>query len=448
MKKRRASALLLGLCLLVGGLPACRSAETPSGSVPADGKGETTMASTGIPETTEAVQTTTGSDSTAFVTTAVTTRRTTVASTAAATSATKQTANTTTGTQSTATATETGRQPGEPQTIALTDEHVKYIGRTNVTEQSAWMDWGGSGFELNVRGGQVRARLFAVDAGDANCAYISVEINGQRTQKIRLTGGSNWYTLADNLPEGKATNIRVLKLSEAQQGTATLQGLEITGETVAPNADKDRKIVWIGDSITAGYGILAQPNDPFTCETEDATLTYAWLVSEYLEAERHILAASGYGVATSNSGSTTSGIFPPVYPYISLARGTGEDQKWDYSAFEPDLVVVNLGTNDAAGGSNAATLRTGIRQFLTQLRTAHPRATIVWIYGFMIDQYAADIRQEVEAFAQTDDRVHYIQLTKIQGTAEIGGGGHPSAAAHERLALSLGAELQALMGWS
>ena len=91
--------------------------------------------------------------------------------------------------------------------------------------------------------------------------------------------------------------------------------------------------------------------------------------------------------------------------------------------------------------------RAGIDRFLHQLREAHPQAVIVWAYGFMIDGFADNIRQQMEKFAQTDGQTHYLSLRKIQGFAEKDANGHPNAQANRRLADELIPELEKLMGW-
>lgn len=333
----------------------------------------------------------------------------------------------------------------------MNDQAIKYHGRTMVDADGAWLDWSASGLELNVQGGCVRAKILAADSNDLNCVYMAVYINGNRTEKIRLSAGANWYTLADHLPSGSVTNVKLYKLNEAAMATATVKELEITGELKARTPDSARRIEWIGDSITAGYGMLAKQSDPFTSETEDALYTYAALASESLGADYHILAASGYGVATSNGGSTDSGLLPLVYPYTSFPRGTLEKYLWDYKRFEPDVIVVNLGTNDFAGASGSASgrdrLKTAIPVFLATLRKAHPGAVIVWAYGLMIDGYLNDIRASVERYAADDGNTYFIALPQQKAANGYGSGGHPNVASHLEAGGIMAAELEALMGW-
>lgn len=338
-----------------------------------------------------------------------------------------------------------GSQKEEVNQVALNDSLIHWFGRSSPDNDSVALEWSGSGFELCVTGGEVKAQIFALDNGDANCTWLGIYVDNMRIDKIRLESGNKWYTLVKGLPENKATAVKVVKLSEAQQGVAKVRGLTITGSLSAVTK-KTRKIVWIGDSITAGFGVYGSASDPFTTETQDITATYGYKISEAFNAEAQFIAASGYGVATSNSGDTKSGLLPSIYPYTCFSK-SADNKLWDFNSFQPDIVVVNLGTNDVAGGSNAQTLKNGVSSFLKQLRQYHPKAAIVWVYGFMIDGMSSEIRNEVDSFASTDKNTYYIQAKKINGSGEIGAVGHPSAAAHERLSKELKTELANILGW-
>lgn len=330
------------------------------------------------------------------------------------------------------------------RSVLANDPRIAYLNRAKPAVHSTVLDWSGSGFELAVRGGTVKANLSGPTTNRDAAVWVAVYVDGKRTQKLQLKEGiDEWYTLAVDLPTDKTTEIRVVKLSEASWGQAVLQGIKVSGELLEPTLP-NRKILWIGDSITCGFGVLGKKStEPFSTRTQDVTLTYGWLLSDAFEAQRHIISVSGYGVATANTGSTTDGLIPKIYPQIGLQNTA----KWDHAQYQPDLIVVNLGTNDVYGGTDAATLRGGVRSFLTQLREAHPSATIVWVYGLMRDDFSNDIKAEVEAFAQTDSAVHFLPAAIAKGSAEIGSADHPSDDAHARLAKTLEPQLRTIMGW-
>lgn len=326
---------------------------------------------------------------------------------------------------------------GDMQTIALNNAYITYLGRVAPTAKTAQMEWPGTGFEIAVRGGEVKANLSGVARSASNPMHVAIYVDGIRTKKLELKKGNNeWYTLADNLPTDRVTTVRVVKLNEGVHGSVVLQGLQANGtleKTTLPN----RRIIWIGDSISCGFGVLGQSADEkFSTNTQDVTLTYGWLLSDIFNAQRHIIAASGHGVETSGEGADK--LIPLLYSQTGFRTTT----KWDHAKFQPDLIVVNLGTNDAIGKTTASRLRAGVRSFVTDLRAAHPSAKIVWVYGFMRDDFANDIKAEVEALGG-----HFLKAYTIADGKDMGSQKHPSDDAHAKLAKDLEAKLRSIMGW-
>lgn len=326
--------------------------------------------------------------------------------------------------------------------VLPTDPRIAYVGRVAVEERAANFAWSGSGFCLAVRGGTVRASLSGPGGSPDEAVWIAVYVDDKRTQTVMLQEGSDrWVTLASDLPADAVTAVRVVKLTEASHGTATLHGLAVTGALELPMLPL-RRMVCIGDSITCGFGVLGKETDPFSTQTEDITLTCGWLLAHAFHAQRHIVSVSGYGLTMSNARNTDH-VLPRVYPYADFAR----TKPWDHDCYQPDLVVVNVGTNDEFMNVPAADIRAGVHGFLTQLRAAHPHATLLWVYGFMKDGYVPVIREEVERFAQTDDKVHFLHAAIATGDVELGSAAHPSAAANARLAKTLQPQIAAIMGW-
>lgn len=63
-----------------------------------------------------------------------------------------------------------------------------------------------------------------------------------------------------------------------------------------PPAPRERRLLFIGDSITAGYGVLCNDSSgPFAPETESAWHAYAAVATRALDADAHVIAYSGKG---------------------------------------------------------------------------------------------------------------------------------------------------------
>lgn len=326
--------------------------------------------------------------------------------------------------------------------VSLADSRIMYIGRNLNHGDSVEMSWSGSGFELAVKGGDVRARLTAFDAPPELAIWIAVYVNETFLCKIPICSKEyRWYTLASNLPQNSISRIRAIRLTEPNIGTFTLNSIEITGELAEPFS-ANRRMLCIGDSITCGYGVLSSASKPFRTTDEDVTLTYGWSLAEKFGAQCHIISASGYGVIVGNTGSADD-VIPKVYPQAILKS----TERWDHECFQPDLILVNLGTNDEFMSADTGALKNGVYAFLSSLRSVHPNAVIVWIYGIMQNGYMEHIKVATEKFAETDSGVHFIPADIATRKSELGSGNHPSYKAHYNLARKLQPEIAELMNW-
>lgn len=72
--------------------------------------------------------------------------------------------------------------------------------------------------------------------------------------------------------------------------------------------------------------------------------------------------------------------------------------EWDHSQWHPDVVVINLGTNDFASGQNdSAQFVNATVDFVRQIRSFHPDAKIVLLDGpMLVRDYLAQCRQDLD----------------------------------------------------
>lgn len=428
MRKTEISALILLLC-------GCLLLTAGCGNEPVSSDPDSSVATT-----TSAVSTTTAD------TVLTTTTQTTTATPTTQTTTQTKSAVTTTQKVTTTTTAATSTYPH----VALDNPQLKYTGRTMVNVGEVWLDWSACGVEMTVMGGTVEAQLYGVNLGEGARVYMGVYIDGVRTKTFYLENGLNWYTLAENLPKNTVSVIQLVRLTEASMGKASLFDLKVTGKLVGRPANKPHKIEWIGDSLTCGYGVLEEGSASFKASTEDVTKTFAWLCSKSLQADISVVGASGYSIAYNYDGGKEYRM-PEVFPYYnSISRDVYTP--WDYSLFQPDLVVINLGTNDASGwhGSEegAVLIREKTKAFLTALRAAYPKATLCWMYGFCTNEYGDVLRQTVEQFAATDGNAAYLTVP-LQNVPKngIGADGHPNVLSNKDCADNLTPKLKKLMNW-
>ena len=336
--------------------------------------------------------------------------------------------------------------------VNLKDPNLYYHGRTFDIGSSVGIDWSSSGVSFNVKATDVKM-TFAANGGP----WIQIFVDGERTKRIQITNGE--YEIATDLNAEKVTEIKVVNSSENNFNFAAINRISIKGELV-PIERKNYKIEVIGDSISAGQWMTAASDATvFNLEEEDSTRTYASLLADKFDAELTLLASSGAGVYVDSSGlksgevntdNKPANIWADMYGHAVTARSARgvargiKSEDWDFTNDNPDLIIVNLGTNDASkapkeAGTELDTFNNGVTtavgDLLTKITTKHPNAKIVWCYGIMNNTLTTVIKTAVESFAKTNSNVSFIELpAQSEFSDTTGGGNHPNVETHAKLA--------------
>lgn len=295
--------------------------------------------------------------------------------------------------------------------------------------------------------------------------YYEVVIDGEVVQKLAPEPGTDRYMLAEDLEPGEHTLV-LAKRTEASIGRATFRGFEVTGELLEPPPPMERRIEFIGDSITAGAGNEVAASSPLCAEDHwgepnDNYLSYGPVAARALGAEYHVTAVSGIGLTVNYSQMYDARTMAEVYELLYLEDE--DSPEYDRSKFTPDVVVVALGTNDFSPGDSerppleVAPYIDAYVEFVERLRGYYPEAHIFCLSSPMLgdgwpdETYtsASSLKETiaaVEAHFQDagDERVHAFEVTKLSGQ---GCGTHPNVAQHALLGEELAEEIAATVGW-
>ena len=107
-------------------------------------------------------------------------------------------------------------------------------------------------------------------------------------------------------------------------------------------------------------------------------------VSERLNAQYIAVARSGIGIYRNYGGPVEGSIdcLPNMYDYTLYGDTT---EIWDFSRYIPDIVCVNLGTNDCVlEGYSMHRLKDAFVKFSQKIRSNYPDARIIWMTGCML----------------------------------------------------------------
>jgi hypothetical protein len=352
-------------------------------------------------------------------------------------------------------------------------DRLTFFGRTFTDKESGtvFFNWSGSGFEMAFCGSRVqieldgRADCYPTEGTNQPWLAVLADDSSVPTKVFEVAEGVGTYTIFESRNVETHT-VRVVKRSENTKGRVGIRRIMLEGELLpAPRRLPHRRLEFIGDSITCGFGNETDGSNLFSTSLEDGLYTYAAIAAKRLDAEYHSLCISG--IPLCNSYDESFRIVLPDFPDFQPPRRAMEDyyaytdrfqqecdgldsgfEKWDFGRFIPDAVIINLGTNDAfrvKASGNDPTEETHFEQryieFLNTLRRLNGNwPAIICTLGPM-DYYLYDnILRAVDTFKNEtgDRRIFCFKYGGIFQWAEgIGALDHPSAITHERMGREL-----------
>lgn len=329
--------------------------------------------------------------------------------------------------------------PSKLNVYTADKEYVKTIGRTYYEEGVRYFSHSGSGVEFLCRGEYAVINIVDDSEGryyDVHKPRFAIYKNGELIIDETVTESEKAYNITLDGYETDSV-IKIIKLSEAQYSSMGIGEIAVYGKTkIVPTEEKSLKIEFIGDSITCGYGVDEEnAKGYFKTETENFTKTYAYLTAEKLNADYSAVCFSGYGVYSgyTSNGVRNSGDILPLHYEKSCYLYGGREIYWDFTEFQSDIIVINLGTNDASYcGSSLSGRQEFTRRytdFLKQVRHNNPYAFIMCILGDMNNSMYSCIEQAVSNYIN-DTRDNRVVAEKISYRMDINDiviNGHPGS---------------------
>ena len=334
--------------------------------------------------------------------------------------------------------------------VSPADKHILYTGRISFAnpERPAW----------NFPGIQIIAAFEGTSLrmmAKPQSGYFMAQIDGAEPFKVAFRSKQDsLVSLATALPYGRHI-VRLMYIIEGYEfypefwGFVLDKGCSLVDAPALPS----RKIEFIGNSITCGYGNEGcVKEEHFEYETENHYYSYASITARNLDAQHWVVARSGIGAYRNYGGpkeGTPRSCMPVQYEYTGYAydsdlrKNAGFDsEKWDFSRFQPDVICINLGTNDLSTNNySLKLLKEGYQKLLKLVRKNNPKAKIVFLTGTMLDEVAT------EAKKAGDKEVYRFDMTPMAGEEWIGNDWHPNIYQDEKMAVELTAWLRSLMQW-
>lgn len=340
-----------------------------------------------------------------------------------------------------------------------TGDYVKKLGRTFFDEENniLWCGYSGSGVEFTFKGTSCEIEIQAdstYSGAKENLARIAVYVNDERVLDDMIDENIKKYTVVQS-DIAYDNTVKIVKLSESAMSTFGIKSVTVNSENdIKPTADKDLFIEFIGDSITCGYGVDDEVAEHhFSTATEDFTKAYAYLTAQELNADYSMVSISGYGIISGYTDNperkNSSQTLPKYYEKVAFAGGNYEElvltsEKWDFNTRQPDVIVINLGTNDDSYCQNDSDKQNEYMEnyvlFLEKVRKNNPDAKIVCTLGIMGDRLFPQIEKAVSQYCEKsgDKNISSMKFDpQNQSQDGIAADWHPSHKTHQKAASKL-----------
>ncbi|MAX26169.1 MAG: hypothetical protein CMJ19_16860 [Phycisphaeraceae bacterium] len=335
-------------------------------------------------------------------------------------------------------------QAVETKAVGPNDPRLQYVGRFTSDFTSSWT---GSTVRCHFEGTYIAAKLIT---SSKKISY-AVIVDGKPTKTIMVTPESSYYVLAENLAAGEHT-VELFRRCEAYFGTVRFEGFEVDKTAkLLPVTVAKRKLMVIGDSITCAYGSeatdKAQGN---TAENENGYMSYAAITARHVEADIMMVCWSGRGMYR-NRGINDKPGYETMPVLFDRIIPQDKNSTWKRDSYKPDVVIINLGTNDLFRGKDQKPALTmdhylgAYRQMVAKLKANYPGVQIFACIGPMAQQPISDW---LTAYQSEDDAVHTVIFPGYNGVQEdIGGHWHPSNIKMVKMADQLTGEIKTVMKW-
>ena len=307
-------------------------------------------------------------------------------------------------------------------------ESLKILGRVRRSEGVLVLDNVLSGFEAAFCGTTLTAVLEAGSAGK-----FLVDADGETREMQAVPGPCTLFHGAAG-----RHRVRVVKMAGTNFGKLYFRADVRTDGEFLPPSEASCRILFLGDSITAGCGAAGTCAEPLqTLENTDATRAFAYLAAQALGADLTVLALER--VCVSDTAPCARDFLTRYSP--------ADETPYLPQPDEADLIVLALGENDMWHATSpdfpaysVDRFRRDYAELLIKLKTYYPNADMVCMYGMMPASSTEEADAAVAQAIAESGQAHIVRLRLAPDTR--GGNFHPCAEAHRGFAAALVARIR------
>ncbi len=338
---------------------------------------------------------------------------------------------------------------GQAGIIDADHPYIQYVGRFDFSNpKKVKFDWPGVYISAKFIGENISIRL------NDNSNEYAVVIDNSLPKLLQKDSTKNIFII-NGLSDSVLHTITIHKRTETFVGVGEFEGfiLDQGCKLLPPEKRPERRIEFIGNSITCGYGVEGDsPDCHFRPGTENANLSYAAITSRGLNADYHLISYSGRGVVRNygDSNKTSMDPMPALYDRICFYDSIS---KWDFTKWTPQVVVINLGTNDFSTQPfpDKNVFQNAYKNLIDRVRNLYPGVAVFCICGPMIDEPCKSYIKEVIKLDQRgkrDKNIFFVEIpSAVLTDSDWGCDWHPNVSGMIKIAGILSSEIKARMNW-
>ena len=337
------------------------------------------------------------------------------------------------------------------QTKFIPSNHpsIRYVGRFDFSNpQEARFDWSGVYIQFCFKGTDCALRM-----NDSGHNYYNVLVDDQPSKTFDVKSDTT-LVIARGLKK-KAHKIRIYKRTEGSQGMGSFKGIMISekGEMLAWNDVPARRMEFIGNSITCGYGTEGKSkSERWSPVTENNYQSYAPIMARAFNADYHIVAHSGMGVVR-NYGYKEK-VSPEALPArFNRIFDEKEQPKWDFKQWVPEVVVINLGTNDFSTKPypDKDVFKAGYAKLIKDIYQQYGEIPVFCVVGPIMDEPCYSyVKEMVEDFRHDNhEKVYFVGIPSylLDLEKDFGSDFHPNYIGQRKMAGHVLPVIATVLGW-
>lgn len=309
--------------------------------------------------------------------------------------------------------------------IAAGDPDINYVGRWDTKSSSIYKSYfGGAYFKVNFTGKTAKIKL----DGQSDI-YVKIDDGDE----VLYKGANGIVNITPSSLEDKEHSLMIS--ARSQYDSIRFQGLILDNgaSTKKPLISKNL-IEFIGDSITEGY-----------TNKNETLSSYAFLTGEKLKSEHTQIAYAGICLSDNvnyflnhNIGMNTT------YFKLQPTEKFPNSPDWNFNRYSPNMIVINLGTNDCLAKVLEPNFEDAYKTFLKKVRDNNKDAEIFVLRTFgsptYKDGFYSDATKAAVDFRinEGDKKIHYIDTKGwVTEKSSFSDGLHPSEKGHKKIAEKL-----------